>query len=162
MTLNGRQEKSLILLITMLAFGLRVWQLADTPPGWRDDELINSLVISQKALDGDLAVYYPDASGHEGLYHLLNAVMLGLFGANFVGIRLLSAFLGTIAVPFTWLLGRRWLGRFPALIAAAALALSKLMPLRKPAGGIRPIAAPAVLRILAGEALLSPRKKELA
>ena len=45
---------------------------------------------------------------------------------------------------------------------AAALALSKLTPLRKPGGGVRPIAAPAVLRRLAGKALVNPRKKELA
>jgi len=122
--MKGKREKALIVLITLLAFGLRVWQLGENPPGWRDDELINSLVISQKALDGDLALYYADASGHEALYHLLNGVMLGLFGANFIGIRLLSAFLGTLAVPATWLLGRRWLGRMPGLLAAAGLSLS--------------------------------------
>ncbi|MGD8856485.1 MAG: hypothetical protein PVG33_09175, partial [Chloroflexota bacterium] len=60
-------------LLTLLAFFLRVWQLDKAPPGWRDDELINSLVISQKVIDGDWAVYYPDASGHEALYHILNA-----------------------------------------------------------------------------------------
>lgn len=94
-----RREFWLIAAITFVAFVLRLWQLSHLPPGWRDDELINSLVISQKVLDGNFAVYYPDASGHEALYHSLNAIMLGLFGANWVGIRLLSAFLGTLAVP---------------------------------------------------------------
>ena len=47
--------------------------------------------------------------------------------------------------------------------AVAALALSKLTPLKKPGGGgVRPIAAPAVLRRLAGKALVNPRTKELA
>ena len=45
--------------------------------------------------------------------------------------------------------------------AAAALALSKLTPLRKPAGGVRPTAAPAILRRLAGRALLGKHKKAL-
>ncbi|MCB9007161.1 MAG: hypothetical protein H6656_07330 [Ardenticatenaceae bacterium] len=93
------------------------------PPGWRDDELINSLVISQHVLDGDFAVYYADASGHEALYHALNAIMLGLFGANFVGIRLLSAFLGTLAVPLTFQVGRKLFG-WVGLTAAAGLAVS--------------------------------------
>ncbi len=119
-----RHDFWLIVAITFWAFGLRLWQLGHLPPGWRDDELINSLVISQKVLDGNLAVYYPDASGHEALYHALNAVMLGLFGANWVGIRLLSTFLGTLAVPLTYLVGRKLFGRWVGLTAAAGLAVS--------------------------------------
>jgi 4-amino-4-deoxy-L-arabinose transferase-like glycosyltransferase len=114
----------LILAITFVAFLLRLWQLGSLPPGWRDDELINSLVISQKVLDGNLAVYYPDASGHEALYHALNGIMLGLFGANWLGIRLLSAFLGTLAVPLTYQVGRKLFDRWVGLTAAAGLAVS--------------------------------------
>jgi 4-amino-4-deoxy-L-arabinose transferase-like glycosyltransferase len=119
-----RIETLLIILLTLLAFGLRVWQLDAFPPGWRDDELINSLVISQKVLDGDLAVYYADASGHEALYHALNGVMLGLFGANFLGIRLLSAFVGTITVPLTYQVGKRLFHAHVGLVAAAIVAVS--------------------------------------
>ena len=121
---RNRREFGLILAITFLAFVLRIWQLGHLPPGWRDDELINSLVISQKVLDGDFAVYYADASGHEALYHALNAAMLGLFGANWLGIRLLSAFLGTLAVPLTYLVGRKLAGRWVGLAAASGLAVS--------------------------------------
>ena len=45
---------------------------------------------------------------------------------------------------------------------AEALALSKLTALRKPSGGVRPIAAPSLLRRLAGRLLVSTRKGELA
>jgi 4-amino-4-deoxy-L-arabinose transferase-like glycosyltransferase len=114
----------MILGLTLLAFGLRLWHLDSVPPGWRDDELINSLVISQKVLDGELAVYYPDASGHEALFHALNAIMLGLFGPGILGIRLLSVFLGTLSIPLTWQVGRRLLGSTAGLVAAAGLALS--------------------------------------
>ncbi|MCP4419957.1 MAG: phospholipid carrier-dependent glycosyltransferase [Chloroflexi bacterium] len=119
-----RRSSWLILAITMLAFLLRLWQIGQLPPGWRDDELINSLVISQKVLAGDLAVYYPDASGHEALYHALNGIMLGLFGANWLGIRLLSVFLGTLAVPLTYQVGRKLFDDWIGLTAAAGLALS--------------------------------------
>ncbi|MCB8983236.1 MAG: glycosyltransferase family 39 protein [Ardenticatenaceae bacterium] len=117
-------ERLLILLITLLAFGLRVWRLDGVPPGWRDDELINSQVISQHVLDGDWAVYFPDASGHEALYHTLNAAMLALFGPTVWGIRFLSVLLGTLTVPLTYLLGRKLFGSLVGLVAAAALALS--------------------------------------
>ncbi|GJM40835.1 MAG: hypothetical protein DHS20C20_11170 [Ardenticatenaceae bacterium] len=119
-----RRDFWLIVAITFVAFVLRLWQLGHLPPGWRDDELINSLVISQKVLDGDLAVYYSDASGHEALYHVLNGIMLGLFGANWVGIRLLSAFLGTLAVPLTYVLARKLFGRWVGVTAAAGLTVS--------------------------------------
>lgn len=114
----------LVLGTTFVAFVLRLWQLGQLPPGWRDDELINSLVISQHVLDGNLAVYYADASGHEALYHALNAIMLGLFGANWLGIRLLSAFLGTLTVPLTYQVGRKLFGRWVGLTAADGLTVS--------------------------------------
>jgi 4-amino-4-deoxy-L-arabinose transferase-like glycosyltransferase len=119
-----RATRIAIVGVTLLAFGLRLWRLDSFPPGWRDDELINSLVISQKVLDGDWAVYYPDASGHEALYHLLNAIMLHLFGPGVFGIRWLSVILGTLAIPMTWLVGRLLFGPPVGLVAAAALALS--------------------------------------
>ena len=117
-------EKLIILSITFLAFAIRIWNLGDMPPGWRDDELINSLVISQHVLDGEWALYYADASGHEALYHVLNAFFLGVFGANWLGIRLLSVFLGVLAVPVTWLLGRKLFGSWVGLLSAAGLTLS--------------------------------------
>lgn len=123
----GTKEKStrlLLLIMILAALALRVAILDEVPPGWRDDELINSLVISQKAIDGDVTVYYPDASGHESLYHLMNAVMLAIFGPGVPGIRWLSAILGTLTVPLTYLVGSRLFGRGVGLLAAAALTLS--------------------------------------
>jgi 4-amino-4-deoxy-L-arabinose transferase-like glycosyltransferase len=124
MSKQKRIELTLILAITLFAFGLRLWQLDSFPPGWRDDEIINSLVISQHVLDGDWAVYYADASGHEALYHIFNAAFLGLFGATVWGIRYLSVLLGTLTVPLTYLLGKRLFGSTVGLVAAASLAVS--------------------------------------
>jgi 4-amino-4-deoxy-L-arabinose transferase-like glycosyltransferase len=114
----------LITALTLIAFFLRVWRLDDIPPGWRDDELINSLVISQKVLDGDLAVYYPDASGHEALYHMMSAVTLAIFGSGVAGIRLLPAILGTLTVPLTYVVASRLFGKKIGFIAAACLTVS--------------------------------------
>ena len=119
-----RRPATWAVAITLLAFGLRVWALADVPPGWRDDELIETLVVSQKMLAGDLRFYYPDASGHEALYHGLNALFLAAFGPTAPGIRLLSALLGTLAVPLIYATGRRLFGPAVGLTAAALLAVS--------------------------------------
>jgi len=121
---TDQRDRIVLIVITLAAFLLRVWRLESTPPGWRDDELINSLVISQKALDGQWSVFYPDASGHEALYHLLNAAMLTLFGPGAAGIRLLSAILGTLTVPLTYLVADRLFGKRVAVLAAAGLAFS--------------------------------------
>ena len=51
----ARRPATWAALITLLGFGLRVWALESFPPGWRDDELIESLVISRNILGGDLA-----------------------------------------------------------------------------------------------------------
>lgn len=137
-------ELILLAVITLVGLVLRFWALDSVPPGWRDDELINSLVISQKVLDGDLALYYADASGHEALYHMLNAVMLGMFGPGVAGIRWLSAILGTISIPLTYLVAKRLFGSLTGLIAAALLAVSfwSLMYSRV---GIRHILTPVLV-----------------
>ena len=119
-----KQQKWLIVLLTLLAFGLRVWRLEQSPPGFRDDELINLLVISQKALDGDWSLFYPDASGHEGLYHWLNAGTLALFGRNIWGIRGLSIYLGTLTIPLLYQMGRKLFDAKVGLLAATTLAVS--------------------------------------
>jgi 4-amino-4-deoxy-L-arabinose transferase-like glycosyltransferase len=124
-TLTGQKKTLLVLaLLTLLALVLRLWQLDTVPPGWRDDELINIMVISQKVLDGDWAVYYADASGHEALYHALAAGMVYLFGFTTAGIRGLSVILGTLTIPLTYLIGRRLFGRIAGMVAAAGLAFS--------------------------------------
>ncbi|MCI0399236.1 MAG: glycosyltransferase family 39 protein [Chloroflexi bacterium] len=133
-----------LVLLTLLAFGLRVWRLDEVPPGWRDDELIEALVISQKALDGDLAVYYPDASGHEALYHLAAAGLLAIFGPGALGIRLLSAILGTLTVPLTAQVATRLFGRPVGWLAAAGLALS-FWSLMYSRFGIRHISTPVFM-----------------
>ncbi|MDX1416958.1 MAG: glycosyltransferase family 39 protein, partial [Candidatus Promineifilaceae bacterium] len=143
--LRDERSKLIVLsIITLGAFILRIWNLDSIPPGWRDDELINSLVISKKVLDGNLALYYADASGHEALYHALNAIMLGLFGPNAAGIRLLSSLLGTLTILLTYLVGRRLFGSFTGLFAAAMLAVSfwSLMYSRV---GIRHILTPVLV-----------------
>lgn len=120
--ITRRAEGAALLVIVLAAAFLRLYRLDQVPPGWRDDELINSLVISQHVLDGEWAFFYPDASGHEALYHVLNAGMLALFGPGVAGIRWLSALLGVGSVWLTYLLGRDLFGRTVATLASLGLA----------------------------------------
>ncbi|MEM7802084.1 MAG: hypothetical protein AAF633_23020, partial [Chloroflexota bacterium] len=140
---SNRQEIITVFILAILALSVRMWQLDSVPPGWRDDELINSLVISQKALNGDWRVYYADASGHEGLYHILNAGFLALFGATPNGIRLLSALLGTWTIVSTYRLSVQFFRR-PMIAIFIALSLCfSFWSLMYSRTGIRHIALPA-------------------
>ena len=48
-------------------------------------ELSNALVVSQHVRDGEVRLYYDDASGHEGLYHWLQAGTVAAFGPGVGG-----------------------------------------------------------------------------
>lgn len=124
LALSSTRANFLALLLTLLAFGVRVWQLDSVPPGWSDDELSNILVISQKVFQGDYSVYYVDATGLEALYHVVAGGFLALLGYNTLGIRLLSALLGTLTIPLTYRVGSRLFDRTLGLLAAAGLAVS--------------------------------------
>ncbi|MBN1316181.1 MAG: glycosyltransferase family 39 protein [Anaerolineales bacterium] len=113
-----------LLLILLAAAFLRLYRLDQVPPGWRDDELINSLVISQHVLDGEWSLFYADASGHEALYHILNAGFLQVFGPGVPGIRWLSVLLGVLSIALTIQLGRRLYGFWVGLIAGIGLSAS--------------------------------------
>lgn len=121
---GARVARWLLVLLTWCAFAIRLWHLDAVPPGWSDDELSNIFVISQKIFQGDFAVYYPDATGLEALYHVVAGLLLRLFGFNAIGIRLLSVLLGTVTVPLTYQAGRRLFGRWQGVVAAAALTVS--------------------------------------
>jgi hypothetical protein len=61
---------------------------------------------------------------HPPLYYLLLKGWLAVFGAGVIPARLLSAAIGTAAIPLLYLLGRRLAGQSTALWAAALLAIS--------------------------------------
>lgn len=111
-------------LLTLSGLALRVWRLAQAPPGWRDDELSNLYALVQHVLDGDIRLYYLDASGQEVGYYLLQATSVTLFGRNPLGIRGASVLAGVLTIPLTYLVGTRLFNRRVGLIAAAALSLS--------------------------------------
>lgn len=113
-----------LLALTFLALGLRVWRLDSVPPGLRVDELSNTFVVSQHVLDGNYRFFFPDASGHEGLWHALQAAWLALFGYTPFGMRGVSSVLGTLTIPLTYLMGRDLYDRRVGLLAAAGMAVS--------------------------------------
>lgn len=114
---------SLLSLLLLTAF-LRLHRLADLPPGWRDDEVVETLVHAQVVLDGQFPLYFSQAEGHEPLYHYLSAGMIALGGRSLFVVRLLSAFFGCLSIAATYRLARHWFGARVALLCALTLSLS--------------------------------------
>jgi hypothetical protein len=110
-------------LILLAAAWARVYRLDAVPPGWRDDEVIETTVHAALAATG-LHLYFPQAEGHEPLYHYLSAGWMALLGRSLFSVRLLSAFLGVLSVAALYRLARGLFGAPLALLAAAGLALS--------------------------------------
>jgi 4-amino-4-deoxy-L-arabinose transferase-like glycosyltransferase len=114
----------LVVLLLLLAWGLRLCYLDAVPPGWRDDELINIHALSGELLAGRFPLYFTGASGHEPLYHYLLAGVHALWGFNALSGHLLSVALGMLTLALTYVLARQLFGRGVAIIASVSLATS--------------------------------------
>ncbi len=119
-----RTELVLSTLILLLAAWLRVYRLSDLPPGWRDDEVVETTIHAALVLDGRGPLYFPQAEGHEPLFHYLSAGWIALAGRSLFSVRLLPVFLGLLSVAALYRLARRLFGPSAALLAAGGLAVS--------------------------------------
>jgi len=110
--------------ILLLTAGLRFYHLADIPPGWRDDEIVETTLHAQMILEGQRPLFFVQAEGHEPLYHYLAAGLIALSGNGLGQVRWLSAAFGILSVAALYRLAHRWFGAFPASVASLALAVS--------------------------------------
>ncbi|HOU14944.1 MAG TPA: glycosyltransferase family 39 protein [Anaerolineae bacterium] len=113
-----------VVALLLLAWGLRWIALLDTPPGWRDDDLIELYTFSWDILQNGPQLYFAGASGHEPLYHTLRAPLLAAAGLNQASARWQAAVFGTLAVLLTWAVGRRLFTREVGLLSGALVAVS--------------------------------------
>ena len=116
-----RRDWIFLLLLTLLAAGLRFYQLGVTPPGFQFDEAFNAIDAAQIAA-GNRPLFMPANGGREVLYSYFQAGLGTLFGFDVFILRMASAILGTLAVPALYLMVRRlfqrdsqWLALFTAL-----------------------------------------------
>ncbi|NBD36116.1 MAG: phospholipid carrier-dependent glycosyltransferase, partial [Chloroflexi bacterium] len=119
-----RWERIGIVVVLLLAWGLRWVALMEAPPGWRDDDLIELYTFSQRVLESGPQLYFAGASGHEPLYHTLRAPLLAIAGLNQASARWMAATFGALSVLLTWAIGRRMFTRATGLLAGALVAVS--------------------------------------
>jgi 4-amino-4-deoxy-L-arabinose transferase-like glycosyltransferase len=117
-----RRELLLIGLVTLLAAGLRFYQLGNIPRVIDGDEgRIGqaALQTNQNPLANPFALF----ENFGGIYIQAIGLALSAFGHTPFALRLLPAIVGTAAIPAVYLLGRRLLGAGAGLVAAILLAI---------------------------------------
>lgn len=113
----------LIILVLLLAFALRTYDLTEVPPGLTHDEA-NHGRDSINILDGELLFYFPLNYGSEPLYNYVVAGLMALVGETLFALRLVNVFFGVLAIAVTYLWGKRVFSEETALVAASLIAWS--------------------------------------
>jgi 4-amino-4-deoxy-L-arabinose transferase-like glycosyltransferase len=139
---NRARHLIILVLITLIALGLRVWALDEFPPGATHDEAAH-LHDAQRIWDGYRPIYLTTAYGREPLYDYASAPLVGLLGMTVSTGRLASALWGTalvvllyawVAIAFDW----------PTAALAAALVAFSFWPLSTSRQVLRSSAAPVM------------------
>ncbi len=132
-----------VVLIMLVAVLLRVYGVYRiSPPGLEHDEVANWL-IDRAILDGNIAIYYPQAYGHEAGFHYIQALSVALLGNHALALRLPAVFSGLLLIAVQYALARR-LFDFPVALIAAALLAVLFWPIFYSRLGLRAILLPTV------------------
>ena len=121
---NSRISFVFAVLILIVASVLRFNELTSLPPGLNDQEIID-VRLAENARQGGITVFYNlDGEGREGLYPTMLAISTVFTGEGIIAYRMLSIWLGMIAVALIFALGKRLYGDTAGLVAMALMAFS--------------------------------------
>ena len=99
-------DAKLLLLITAIAFVLRLFALDQLPAGLHGDERIVAEFAVRHAFPADQAdtlnPFRTGALSQPALYHYLIRLTIALFGYSFYGVRISSAIAGSLAIAATY------------------------------------------------------------
>jgi mannosyltransferase len=104
---------------TLIGLALRLPSFSDSFWG---DELSTNYVVNGFGVGSVLHIVLSDQEGTPPLFYMLAWLTKGFDGNE--GLRLVSLLAGLGAIPVTYLLGARTVGRAPGLVGAALVALS--------------------------------------
>jgi 4-amino-4-deoxy-L-arabinose transferase-like glycosyltransferase len=148
-----RKTWLLPLLITALAAVLRLYRLADFPPGLHFDEAFHQ-VEAIGILRGHRPLYFTENMGMDPMHIYMIAGLYSLFGVTTIGGRFVSAIAGTLTVPATWWLAQELFAdwekpRRTAIGAIASFVLASLQwHLTFSRTGIQPSLVPLLLVLM--------------
>ena len=92
-------NKLILITIIIIASFLRLYNIADLPPGLYPDEAMNgNNALEALSPDGQFKWFYPENNGREGLFMNIQALSIALFGNFPWALRLPSAIFGILTV----------------------------------------------------------------
>ena len=161
-----RQDWIILLVLVLLAAGLRFYGLGIVPPGFQFDEAYNASDAAN-VLAGDRPFFLPRNGGREVLYTYFQAAIASVLGLSLRSLRMASALAGVAAVAASYVLLRGLLqktvqqnGRQVAAFTSLALAIS-FWHLHFSHYGIRVILMPVLFSGVCGFFWLGWRKGSL-
>ncbi len=95
-----------LVLLTLVAAGLRVWRLGSVPAGLHFDEAANGLLIQDHIFRGETPVFFSAYAGREALFQYTQAPFLALLGPTVLALRLPAALWSSALVPIVYLPAR--------------------------------------------------------
>lgn len=118
------RRRWLLAAILALAAFLRLFELAEFPPGLYTDEAMNGNNALEALETHRFQVFYPEDNGREGLYVNVAALCIAAFGNEAWALRLPAALFGILTVWGLYLLGAELVSVSTGLLAAFFLATS--------------------------------------
>ena len=117
--LRRHSETCAVLALLVFAAALRFYKL-DAQSLWYDEG--NSARIAERSVQ--LIIEGAAGDIHPPLYYLILKFWRSVLGSSEWGLRSLSAVCGVLLVLFTFLIGRTWLNRHVAFVAAVLVSVS--------------------------------------
>lgn len=136
---------TLIILILIIGFSLRIANIETAPPGVYPDEAVNGEDALRALKSENYEWFYTANNGREGLFINFIAFFFKIFGVSTLSLKLPSIIFGTLTIWGVYLLTKELLQKQgPALISAFLTAVS-FWPLNFSRIAFRAIMLPAVL-----------------
>lgn len=113
----------LIIIIILLALGLRAFRLTEIPPGLTHDEA-NHGREAIEILAGQLRYYFPLNYGSEPLYSYIAAGSMAILGEGLFALRLVNVVFGLAAIAAFFIWVKQAFDQTTALLTAVLIAVS--------------------------------------
>jgi 4-amino-4-deoxy-L-arabinose transferase-like glycosyltransferase len=141
----SRFELALVVLLLLLAFFFRTYELTGLGLGLEHDEVAEWL-IADGIRHGQHALFFKEAYGQEPLFLYLMAGSITLFGDNVFAIRFTSVFVAMLTLAASYRLLRRMFSPTVALVALAGMSIA-LWPVFWGRAGLRAMTLPLMLAL---------------
>ena len=115
---------AIIVLVLLVGTAVRVIGVSSiSPPGIEHDEVANWLIDRSILDEGNFAIYYTRAYGHEAVFHYIQALSVALIGDSPFALRLPAVLAGVLGIAITFAIAKKLFDENVALLAAGLLAV---------------------------------------